>query len=464
MSLRPSVLVCDDEAAARRAATRALGSTKYDLLECENGQRCLDILGEKRVDLVLLDLRMPVMDGRATLERIVALDAPPPVVVLTADTTLQTAIEAVNAGAADFLTKPYEIDELRFVVERTLAAVALRQENERLEKEVRSLRGGAVALVGKSPPVRELLRAVERVAPSQASVLVTGETGTGKGLVARLVHRSSGVSSGPFVTVNCTAIPDTLAESELFGHRKGAFTGATRDQDGKVRAAHGGTLFLDEIGDMTPAAQAKLLRVLQEGVVEPVGGGEVTVDVRVVAATHRDLPALVEEGTFREDLLFRLRVVELQVPALRDRGEDVALLARHFLAELSPRPLRLTPEAESALSAHSWPGNIRELRNAIERASIFSRGGVVQAQDLPAELRSGDAPPSPSSVAWEKGEDFNAAKKRLVERVEREILGAALREHSGNVSSAARELGLHRQSLQQKLRRLGIDASEFSDS
>ncbi len=464
---RPCVVVCDDEAAARRGVTRALGPAQYDLVECENGQQCLGVLAERTVDLVLLDLRMPVMDGRATLDRIIARSAPPPVVVVTADTSIQTAIEAVNAGAADFVTKPYEIDELRLVVERTLRAASLRDENRRLTEEVQSLRDGAAALVGESPATRDLLEAVGRVAPTAASVLVTGETGTGKGLVARLLHRLSTVASGPFVTVNCTAIPETLAESELFGHRRGAFTGATRDQEGKVRSASGGTLFLDEIGDMSSGAQAKLLRVLQDGVVEPVGGGEVRVSVRVVAATHRDLPEMVERGTFREDLLFRLRVVELKVPALRERGEDPVLLARHFLQEVSPRPLRLTPDAEAVLRAHAWPGNVRELRNAIERAAIFCRGGIVQRDDFPAELRSPSRAsesvrPEGGLVAWEKGEDFSAAKKRVVEGFEREILRAALREHGGNVSGAARELGLHRQSLQQKLRRLGIDASEFA--
>lgn len=460
---RPCVLVCDDEKAARRGVTRALGAARYDLLECENGRECLSVLSQRRVDLVLLDLRMPVMDGRATLEGIISLSAPPPVVVVTADTSIDTAIDAVNAGAADFVTKPYEIDALRFVVERTLAAASLRNENKRLEEEVRSLRDGAASVVGESQPMRDLIEAIGRVAPTQASVLVTGETGTGKGLVARLLHRVSAVASGPFVTVNCTAIPETLVESELFGHRRGAFTGATRDQEGKVRSANGGTLFLDEIGDMSPGAQAKLLRVLQDGVVEPVGGGEVRVSVRVVAATHRDLNEMVEAGTFREDLLFRLRVVELKVPALRERGEDPVLLARHFIEEVSPRPLRLTPDAEAALRAYSWPGNVRELRNAIERAAIFCRGGIVQGNDLPAEVRSSPTARSEEGqVVWEKGEDFSAAKKRLVERFEREILRAALREHGGNVSTAARELGLHRQSLQQKLRRLRIDASDFA--
>ena len=229
---RQCVLVCDDEKAARRGVTRALGIGKYDLVECENGRQCLSVLSERSVDLVLLDLRMPVMDGRAALDRIIAMSEPPPVVVLTADTSIQTAIEAVNAGAADFVTKPYEIDELRFVVERTLSAASLRSENTRLEEEIRSLREGAAAVVGESRPMRDLIEAVGRVAPTRASVLVTGETGTGKGLVARLIHRLSAVASGPFVTVNCTAIPETLAESELFGHPDRAPPGVENQGDG----------------------------------------------------------------------------------------------------------------------------------------------------------------------------------------------------------------------------------------
>jgi transcriptional regulator with GAF, ATPase, and Fis domain len=284
--------------------------------------------------------------------------------------------------------------------------------------------------------------------------------------VARAIHAESPAGTEPFLSVNCTALTDTLLESELFGHVRGAFTGAVAKRRGIFELAGSGTVFLDEIGDTSPDFQAKLLRVLQDGVVEPIGGGEVSVNVRVIAATHRSLPEMVSAGAFREDLLFRLRVVELQVPALRERGEDPVLLARHFLSEVSPRPLRLAPDAEAALGAYPWPGNVRELRNAIERAAIFCRGGVVQAGDLPAELRSsptGSGPVRPEGglVVWEKGEDFSAAKRRLVERFERDILCSALREHGGNVSSAARELGLHRQSLQQKLRRLGIDASEF---
>jgi two-component system, NtrC family, response regulator AtoC len=380
--------------------------------------------------------------------------------VVTADSTLRTAIDAVKAGAADYLSKPYEIDELRFVVAKTLETARLQAENRRLAEEVRRL-GGGRKLLGESPSMRGVLDAVERVAPASAGVLIRGESGTGKELVARRIHDLSDRTRGPFVAVNCAAIPDTLVESELFGHRRGAFTGADRDRPGKFRQADGGTLFLDEVGDMALAAQAKLLRVLQEGTVEPLGGADpVPVDVRVLAATHRDLKALAAEGKFREDLLFRLRVVEIELPPLRERDGDVLLLARHFLAA-SPRGLTLSPETERALLSYPWPGNVRELANAIERATIFCRGTVVQPDDLPQEIRGAERTADGWRFDWQPGDDFQTAKKKLIDRFERSILTQALAAHGGNISQAARSLGLHRQSLQQKLQELGIAAEDF---
>jgi DNA-binding NtrC family response regulator len=413
------------------------------------------------------------MDGMTTLGHLVTLPAPPPVVVVTADATLRTAIEALQAGAADYLSKPYEIDELRFVVRRTLETARLRRENSWLAEEVRRLGGGARRLIGESPGMRAVLDAIDRVARASASVLIIGESGTGKELVARRIHELSDRARGPFVALNCAAIPDTLVESELFGHRRGAFTGADRDRPGKFRQADGGTLFLDEVGDMALAAQAKLLRVLQEGVVEPLGGGDpVAVDVRVLAATHRDLKAMVAEGRFRDDLLFRLRVVDLHLPPLRKRGEDVLLLARHFLA--AHGDLTLSREAENALLDYRWPGNVRELANAVERAAIFCRGGVVQLEDLPADVRgieigkTGEiALPRESAgtslLSWDPGDDFQTAKEKVIDRFEKAMLTAALREHRGNLSRAARQLGLHRQNLQQKLHKLGLSAESFRE-
>jgi DNA-binding NtrC family response regulator len=528
------IAICDDEAAARRGVVRALGQEGYDFVECRDGRECLETLERprQRPDLVLLDLRMPGMDGMTVLRHVVALPAPPPVVVVTADASLRSAIEAVKAGAADYLSKPYEIDELRLVVQRTLETARLRRENRWLAEEVRRL-GGPRRLLGESAAIREVLDAIARVAPTSASVLLLGESGTGKELAARRIHELSERARGPFVTVNCAAIPDTLVESELFGHLRGAFTGADRDRPGKLRQADGGTLFLDEIGDMSPAAQAKLLRVLQEGVVEPLGGGRpVQVDVRVVAATHRDLKSMAAGGRFREDLLFRIRVVEIRLPALRERRGDVPLLADHFLAHSAAggggasaaagagrrqRPA-LSPAAQRLLLAYPWPGNVRELANAIERAVIFCRGGLVQPEDLPAELRgqqqdgaaarslddgaaarslddgaaarslddgaaarspdvgapahtsgAGEArpldtalPPDPAA-GWSPGAgpDFSTAKARMLDSFERACFAAALRAHHGNLSRAAESLGMHRQSLQQKLHKLGISADPY---
>ncbi|MFL6232764.1 MAG: sigma-54-dependent transcriptional regulator [Thermoanaerobaculia bacterium] len=464
MSVRkPRILVCDDEPVARRGAARALGSEAYDFLECADGRECLAALERPRhgVDLILLDLRMPGMDGMTTLAHLTALPAPPPVVVVTADATLRSGVEAVKAGAADYLSKPYEIDELRLVVAKTLETARLRGENRRLAEEVKRL-AGQRRLLGESPAMRAVLDAVERVAPASAGVLIRGESGTGKELVARRLHELSERARGPFVAVNCAAIPDTLVESELFGHRRGAFTGADRDRPGKFRQADGGTLFLDEVGDMAPAAQAKLLRVLQEGIVEPLGGGDpVSVDVRVLAATHRDLKAMAAEGRFREDLLFRLRVVEIELPPLRDRGGDVLLLARNFLAASSRAGLAFAPETERALLAYPWPGNVRELANAVERATIFCRGHVIQPEDLPQEVRTAAASAKDDLCAWDPDDDLQTAKRKMVERLERAMITEALREHGGNISQAARRLGLHRQSLQQKLHELGIAAESF---
>ena len=463
---RPQILVCDDEQVARRATVRALGKATYDFVECDDGLAALDTLSPRDhgIDLVLLDLHMPGMNGMSFLSRLDELPAPPPIVVVTADTSMRTAIDAVRAGASDYLCKPYAVDELRIVVEKSLETARLQSENRRLAAEVQRL-GGSAELLGESAAMQAVADAIRKVAPTTASVLILGESGTGKELVARAIHRQSERASGPFVTVNCAAIPDTLVESELFGHRRGAFTGADRDRRGRFQEANGGTLFLDEIGDMAQPAQAKLLRALQEGRIEPLGGGpSISVDVRIVAATHHDLKQMTRAGSFREDLLFRLRVVDIELPPLRDRGGDVLLLARHFLDAAGGGRLQLTPEAAHVLCAYPWPGNVRELANAIERATIFSRDNVIRPADLPADVRRDpgfEAKPSEPAMRFGEQEDFRTAKARVIEAFERSILSETLRTHGGNVSRAAQALGLHRQNLQQKLRALGISASTF---
>ena len=472
-TVQPRILVCDDEAAARRGIIRALRRTHYRFVECESGRQCLDLLDSLAVDLVLLDLRMPDLDGRATLERIRESPSPPPVIMITADSQLRTAIDAVRAGAADFLAKPYDIEELRWIVQRTLAGADLAKENQQLRETVQRLTGSG-ELLGESEAMQRLFHDLERVGPTDVGVLIRGETGTGKELVARRIHQLSAVAQGPFVALNCAAIPESLLESELFGHRKGAFTGADRDRRGRFRDAHGGTLFLDEIGDMPPSAQAKLLRVLQERRVEPLGGGQpMEVDVRVLSATHRDLEQLCQDGTFRQDLYYRLRVVELQLPPLRQRGGDILLLARALLQQTDGRSYTLSPETESALMAYAWPGNVRELKNAMERAAIFCRRQHVEVDDLPAEVRGGSrqgpmipvtGTPPTSAVPMspvDLGGNFQDAKSRVVETFERHFFTDLLQRHQGNVSQAAREASLHRQNMQKKLRQLQIDAQDF---
>ncbi|MEM8964331.1 MAG: sigma-54 dependent transcriptional regulator [Acidobacteriota bacterium] len=478
------LLVVDDEAAARRGMMRALGRNRFTYVEAESGIEALDRLAALAIDLVLLDLRMPGLDGRGTLEQILELPTSPPVIIVTADAELRTAIDLVRVGAADFVAKPYEIEELRWIVDRALDGADLRQRVARLDAEVRQLAGGG-ELIGESPPMRRLFEALAKVGPTQASVLIRGDTGTGKELVAKRLHALSPVANGPFVALNCAAVPETLLESELFGHRKGAFTGADRDRAGRFRDAHGGTLFLDEIGDMPSAAQAKLLRVLQERVVEPLGGGPaIDVEVRVIAATHQDLGKLCADGRFREDLYYRLRVVELDVPPLRLRGDDTLLLARAFLGHaLGGKDIVIEPTTEAALRAYGWPGNVRELKNAMERAAIFAEG-TITIDDLPSEIRDAADRPSPtlhpsstrlsspsssspsssspsssspsSSSTPTTGIAYRDAKAAAIDHFERTFFGELLARHQGNISRAAREADMHRQSLQKKLRQLDM--------
>lgn len=452
------VLVCDDEAAARRGVIRALTPAGYTVLEAADGAACLDLLARERVDLILLDLTMPGLSGRETLERIRCLEHPPPVVVLTADCSLESALEMVSAGAADYLTKPYEVAALRFVVDRTLHMAGLARRLRSLEARLAAGdEKSQPVLVADSPAMAATLERVAAAALSDAPVLLRGETGSGKEVVARHLHRLSSRRAGPFVAVNCAALPEALAESELFGHLKGAFTGADHDRPGRFQAADGGTLLLDEVAEMPLPLQAKLLRALERGAVTPLGADrERPVSVRIVAATHRPLERMVEEGAFRGDLFYRLAVVQIEVPPLASRREDILPLARRLLADLFPRPLRLTPEAEAALLGHSWPGNVRELRNALERAAIFCRGGVIRAGDL----LLGTAPPHPAAAAGDgpallPGETLPAARRRVVEALEQRAVAEALEAAGGNVSAAARRLGVHRQSLQRLLRRLG---------
>ena len=438
-----TVLIVDDDTALRESLAETLGDLGHAPVEAGDGAAALALLERPGIDAVLLDLRMPGLDGLEVLRRIRALPAPPPVAVLTAVPTAANTIEAMRLGAADHLAKPIGRADLEELLARVLprapAAPAAAPAPESGD------------LVGSSKAMREVQKAIGLLADTAATVLITGETGTGKEVVARAIHRHGNRAAKPFVAVNCAAIPAELLESELFGHARGAFTGAVSDRLGCFREADRGTLFLDEIGDMNLPMQAKLLRVLQERVVTPLGGRPVPVDVRIIAATHQDLGAMVAQGRFREDLFYRIGVVPLQLPPLRERLADIVPLAEHFLARASGNgpPKLLAADAAGRLLAHPWRGNVRELRNAMERVGAMVRQPVVTATDL-AFLGSAEEP----GQDWLDG-DLPGA----VARLEAAMIAKALDATGGNRSEAARRLNIHRQLLHTKMRQYGLELS-----
>ncbi len=436
----PCVLIVDDDAAMRDALAEAARDLGYEPRLAPSGAAALTLLANNPVDAVLLDLRMPGLDGLEVLKRIRAAERPPPVTVLTAHATAENTIEAMRLGAFDHLTKPIGRDALK----RTLDAMAAAASNA----SAPAADANGVGLIGATEAIRTVQKTIGMLADSDATVLIAGETGTGKELVARAIHEHGLRRDKPFVAVNCAAIPSELMESELFGHVRGAFTGAASDRLGAFREAATGTLFLDEIGDMDIAMQAKILRALQERVVTPVGGKPIAVDVRVIAATHRDLRQRVREGSFREDLFYRLHVVPIRLPALRERIADIVPLAEHFLKSAGKR---LSADAAARLVAHAWPGNVRELKNAMQRAAVLARADAVTASDLDFIA---DPPSGTATFDW-PDEELAAA----VERLEKMLIRRALLRNDGNRTAAARELGVHRQLLYAKIKRYGLDLS-----
>ena len=451
------ILVVDDEPAIRFSLTELLVAEGHTVRAAKHGPDALAALEAEPADLVLSDLMMPVMDGLQLLEEVRSRHPEAAFVLMTAHGDERTAVRALKLGAWDYIPKPFDNEEVRAVVRRARETLALRAENARLRDE---LSGGEAGLIGDSAPMREAYRIIHRVAGTDATVLITGESGTGKELAARAIHAGSRRRSAPFIALNCSALPLDLVESELFGHTRGAFTGADRERAGLFQAASGGTLFLDEIGDLALPAQAKLLRAVEERAVTRLGSTRSeAVDVRVIAATHRDLAALVRRGAWREDLFYRLSVVTLALPTLRDRRVDIIPLAIHFLNDLTQRhhlPARpLSELARRSLLAHDWPGNVRELRNAIERAVVLAEGPEIEATDLPAVLRGARSPISPAEAALADLR-YADARARAMATFDRAFLNAALERNGGNVTRTAHTLGLHRQSLQKILRRLGI--------
>ena len=451
------ILIADDESPARYAMRKALESAEYEIVEVENGQAAVEFLQDNSVDLVFLDLSMPVLDGRSTLEQLGSLTQLTEIIVVTADDSVASAVECIRLGATDYITKPYEVEQVRAIARRACKRVSLEHRLHHLQLQLDEKQAFG-ALVGVSQPMRDLFFQMQRAARAPIDILIRGETGTGKELIAREIHRLSPRADGPFVAVNTAAIAESLAESELFGHVRGAFTGAEADRKGVFEQADGGTLFLDEIGDMPPPAQTKILRALQERTIQPVGSTKsIKVDVRVVTATHQDLEQAIADHGFRQDLYYRIKGVELHVPPLRRRREDIILLAKFFLDRISdklPTSPRFDTRAVDQMLAYAWPGNVRELEHAVSAAAAMATDGVIHAGDLPM-LRTSEVT-STDAFADLLDLPLTEAKTKLVETFEEHAITRALNYHGGNVSAAARQLGIHRQSLQQKITQLGI--------
>jgi DNA-binding NtrC family response regulator len=438
------ILIVDDDAAMRDTLREVLTDLGHEPHLAESGAAALALLSGTRIDAALIDLRMPGMDGLELLASIRKLPMPPPTAVLTAHATADNTIEAMRLGAFDHLTKPIGRENLSRVLTAMLAAGA--DPHRPIAPRVDT------GLVGSSDAMRAVQKAIGRLADSDATVLITGETGTGKELVARAIHDHGARSREPFIAVNCAAIPTELMETELFGHVKGAFSGAVRDRLGAFREAQSGTLFLDEIGDMDPAMQAKILRALQERIVTPVGGASIPVNARIVAATHRDLRQRVANGTFREDLFYRLNVVPIHLPPLRERLADIVPLAEYFLS-LAGSSKRLTAAAAAALIQYAWPGNVRELKNTMDRLTIAVHGKLIEAADLFADVSSASQDTRP--LDWPE-EDLPTATLHLEEL----LIRRALARCGGNRAEAARLLNIHRQMLYTKMKRLQIEVSD----
>ncbi|MBI5694293.1 MAG: sigma-54-dependent Fis family transcriptional regulator [Nitrospirae bacterium] len=455
--MMPRILIVDDEQAILGTVRDVLTDEGYDVSAAENGTDGLRLAKEASPDLVLLDVWMPGMDGLEALARLRETDPDTPVVVMSGHASIDTAVKAVRLGAYDFIEKPLSLDKLSLTVKNALEKKRLEEENSGLKAMVEA----KFEIIGESGKVRALQDEILRAGPTNGRVLISGENGTGKELVARAIHRASNRASGPFVTVNCAAIPEELIESELFGHEKGSFTGATAQRKGKFEQADGGTIFLDEIGDMSLATQAKVLRTLQESEVQRVGGtSTIKVDVRVIAASNKVLEDEIKAGRFREDLFYRLNVLPFHVPPLRERKGDIPLLAEHFIraysAEYGKRPKTLTPGALALFTSYAWPGNVREMRNIIERLVIMAPGDAIAEEQVPPPVRQAVPAAETGGEDYMKYDSLKDARAAF----ERDFITMKLKENGGNISKTADALKIERSNLHRKINALGIEAHE----
>ncbi len=453
--MKPKILVVDDEPSHRRMIEAVLDAEGYEIKQADNGQAAIAAVEDRFYDLVIMDIRMPKVGGIEALKKIKEISPGIPIILMTAYASVGTAVEALKSNAYDYLTKPLDIEELKILVAKALRFRQLEQENVYLKERLND-RFDFSKILGRSPAMNSLFETMALVAPSEATLLIEGESGTGKELIANAIHQNSPRSERPLIKVNCAALPETLLESELFGHEKGAFTGAIARRQGRFQLSHKSSIFLDEIGEMAPTTQAKILRVLQEREFEPVGSTQtIKVDTRIIAATNKNLKEEIDQGHFREDLYYRINVVVLRVPSLEERREDIPLLADFFLKQYAKKNRRsihgFTPRAVDLLMRHDWPGNVRELENVVERAVIMSRGNMITPLEFPEILKELDIDGQASTVDLTPG--------RSLKEVEKDMILRTLDETAGNRTHAAKLLGISRRTLQLKLKEYGINPS-----
>ena len=451
------ILIVDDEKAARYGMRMALEKDGYSVLEASDNTSAFEMVNTKNPALVFLDVNMPRVNGIQILGKLNSIDNPPMVVIVTAYGSEKIAVDAMKKGAYDYIAKPFEIDELRLIAKNAFEKLALEEENARLRSTIDRMEAMG-EIVGRSQVMNDVFNRIEKVGPSDVTVLINGESGSGKELVAKEIHRRSSRKLKPMIIMNCAALPETLIESELFGHEKGAFTGAAEMRQGKFELADNGTIFLDEIGDMSPNTQAKVLRVLQEQSFERLGGTETLhVDTRVISATHKDLLNEIKDGRFREDLFYRLKVVEIQLPPLRQRRDDILILTDEFIKFFSGKHKKdiksISNDAAKIFTKYGWPGNVRELQNAIEGAVVMANNEILEIDDFPEEIKNVNTR-NTAFLDIDYNLPFRDAKKIAVEAFERDFVGRKLKDNNGNISKAAEALGIHRQSLQQKIKEL----------